>query len=101
MRLFPMIETILALMLHLWWLILLPMLPLAIIRRAGRIVFFLIGVLFFLAVTLSMGPQGPHSLTPYIPFLGLALSLACVLAELPAFFIHRMRKRRSNSQGPL
>lgn len=93
-----MAEMILGLMLHLWWLILLPMVPLALIRRAGRITFFLLGIAFYFGSGLLQGRQGPDSYGLIIPFYGLALSLAAALAEVPALFIRRWRKRRADAE---
>ena len=90
-----MAEMILGLLLHLWPAILVPMVPLAFIRRAGRIAFFLLGIALFFGIGFLQGPQGPDSYGLIIPFYGLALSLAAVLAELPAIFIRRLRGRRA------
>lgn len=85
----------LGLSLHLWQLILLPLLPLALVRRSGRIVIFLIGIAFFVGIVSLLGSSDSYGLV--VPFWGLAFSLACVIAELPAHFIRRLRMRRQTS----
>jgi hypothetical protein len=67
------------------------MVLLALIRRAGRVVAFPLGLAFFFGYGFLQGPQGPDSYGLVIPFYGLALSLAALLAEVPAFFIRRFR----------
>ena len=89
-----------ALLLDLWPLILVPLVPLLLIRPVGRLVFFILGLVFFLGIGFVMNLGGPDSPGLIIPFWGLCLSLAALLAELLSRAIKVVRRRRLAGQLP-
>jgi hypothetical protein len=62
-------------------LIILPAGLLLLIRPVGRLVFFIIGLIFFVGIEFGMELGGPDSPALILPFVGLCVSLAAVLAE--------------------
>ena len=73
---------LLSILLHFWPVTLVPTLLLLLVRPLARLVFFLLGLLFFFAVNAFGGISGPDNPLLVLPFIGLALSLAAMLAEL-------------------
>ena len=57
----------------------LPALPLALVRRGGRLTSFALGLLLFGTGTVFRGPDNPLIL---IPFVGLCVAAAAVVAEV-------------------
>jgi hypothetical protein len=89
-----MIGIVFAVLLYLWPLILIPLVPLALIRPVGRLVFFILGLAFFAGIGFVMNLGGPDSPSLIIPFWGLCLSVAALLAELLSRAIKLVRRRR-------
>ena len=76
-------------------LILLAAVALAFVRPMGRLVFFVLGILFFLAVGLSpVGSAGLHGEGILFAIPGLAVCVAVILAELLARIARWLRGRR-------
>lgn len=67
------------------------------VRPAARILFFVLGLLFFLAVSfLPFGSGGLHGEGFLISFWGLALCAASILAEIAARTVSFLRQARGN-----
>ena len=75
--------------------VLLPTALMVSIRRGGRIVFFLLGLIFAFGIGYVMELGGPDNPGLVIPFFGLALSLSAALAELTAFAWRIVKTRRA------
>lgn len=83
------------LLLHLWPLVLVPAVLLTAIRPGGRLAFFLLGLAFFFAADAFMDLGGPDSPGLVLPFFGLALSAAALIAEAAARLFRAARRRRA------
>ena len=89
-------------LLILWPAIVVPAVLLLWIRPAGRLAFFLIGLVFLFAANALMDLGGPDSPALIIPFLGLAVSVAAAIAEAAvrlARAVRRYRERRGARAG--
>ena len=90
-------------LLALWPFILVPAALLALIRPAGRLTFFILGVLWFFGTGLLPYSGGPHNPLLLLPFVGLCVAVAAVLAELVVRLgrlVRRTLRARSPSEGP-
>jgi hypothetical protein len=80
-------------------LILLPAVPLAFVRPAGRLAFFAIGLVFFLAISLTpMGRSGLHGEGMVLALPGLGLCVAVLLGEILARAARYVQRRRRREQ---
>ena len=70
-----------------------------------RLIWFLFGIAIFIGVEHVMELGGPDSPGLVLPFVGLAISLGSVLAELAVRLFHAVRRSRraahsSSEEGP-
>ena len=91
---------ILAILRILWPLVLVPLVLLLIIRPVGRLVFFILGVAFFVGTALTIDLSGADSPAFIIPCCGLCLSLAAILAELLSRAVRLVRRHRLADAPP-
>jgi hypothetical protein len=81
-------------MMDLLALILLGTVPLAFIRPLGRLVFFVLGLLFFVVVSLGpMGSAGLHGEGIIVAVPGLMVCVAAIIAELAVRALRLARHR--------
>ena len=64
------------------------------IKRVGRIVFFVLGLIFAFGIGFLMELGGPDSPGLAIPFFGVALSLAALLGEAGAWAWEILKRKR-------
>ena len=82
------------LLLHLWPLILIPAALLLLVRPVGRLVFFLLGLIFFGALPYLVDLSGPDNPAGIYPFYGLCISAAAALAEAIGRIVKLVRRLR-------
>ena len=81
-----------------FWLILLfpvPILLLALIRPAGRLVFFAAGLVFMFAANDLVTPSGPDNPMLVLPVIGLIVAADAAFAELILRCVRLVRSRRA------
>jgi hypothetical protein len=81
--------------LSLWPFILMATVPLAFLHPLGRLIAFVLGLAFFLAVWFIPWDSGLHGEGIWFSFLGLGLCTAAVLAEVAFRVIRRLRQRQA------
>src|SRR3954466_4257844 len=86
---------------YLWPVVVLPALLMTWIRPAGRLVFGLLGLAFCFGIGWVMELGGPDSPGLIIPFYGLAVAVAALIAEGLARLARAVRKRRDRRDGEL
>ena len=74
-------------------LVIAPMALLALIRPMGRLVFFLLGLIFFLVLGFLPIANGPHDPMLIVPFIGLLISCEAAIAEVLVRVIRLVRRR--------
>jgi hypothetical protein len=82
--------------LHFWPLTLVPALLLLAVRPFARILAFAGGLIFFVAALFLWPASGPDNPLLMIPFFGLPLSLAAVLAEAVLRVVRLVKRLRSH-----
>ncbi|MBV9930829.1 MAG: hypothetical protein JO013_07775 [Alphaproteobacteria bacterium] len=91
------IDAAAAVVLHFWPLTLVPALLLLAARPLARLVAFAGGLIFFLAALFLFPASGPDNPLLMIPFFGLPLSVAAMLAEATLRVARVVRSRRSGA----
>lgn len=86
-------EPILGLLWFLWPFIVVPAALMLIVRPVARLVFFILGLVFCFGIGAVMELGGPDSPGLIIPFFGLCLAIAAMLAEAVARLFALIRKR--------
>jgi len=84
--------------LHFWPLTLVPALLLLAAKPLARILAFGGGLIFFVAALFLFPESGPDNPLLIIPFLGLPLSVAAVLAEAVLRVTRLVKSRRSQER---
>ncbi|HEY0314354.1 MAG TPA: hypothetical protein VGC56_17910 [Allosphingosinicella sp.] len=92
------IDAAIDVVLHFWPLTLVPALLLLLVKPIARILAFAAGLLFF-AGALFVPVSGADNPMVMLPFFGLPLSVAAVLAEAVLRAARLVRKRRSAGGG--
>lgn len=93
------IEAAIAVVLHFWPLTLVPALLLLAARPPARILAFAGGLIFFVGALFLFPESGPDNPLLMIPFFGLPLSVAAVLAEAILRMARLVQRRRPQERA--